>query len=356
VDYGPINYPYESGKYGVDLAVAGNGAKRTLVVYNKTSPISRKIAEYYAKARRIPRVNLIGVETTTAEMMGPTDYRRAIEDNVRFAMAQSKTPIDPIRIGGSDGYSVDATLTSMDLEVSAIPETPKGISEEGFQLAVSKCVNPYGGASERFSAKKYKMVLTTRLDGYSWEDIKQLIDNSVKAKPYKGPFFFDCATNRTGGGYGELQSTMVNANKVLKSQGFNSSIDLGEKFVAPPNALAGYCSWGSNDGKFDGDAYHKLKFLPGALCETFVSTSGRTFLPTKGGQSLIADLIHQGVTGVKGYVSEPFTFALARPDVLFSRYVSGFNLAESFYAASPVIKWKDVVIGDPLCNPYGKDE
>jgi len=31
------------------------------------------------------------------------------------------------------------------------------------------------------------------------------------------------------------------------------------------------------------------------------------------------------------------------------------NLAESFYAASLVAKWKDVVIGDPLCRPYRKD-
>ena len=27
----------------------------------------------------------------------------------------------------------------------------------------------------------------------------------------------------------------------------------------------------------------------------------------------------------------------------------GRNLAESFYAASRFLKWKDVVIGDPLC-------
>ena len=39
---------------------------------------------------------------------------------------------------------------------------------------------------------------------------------------------------------------------------------------------------------------------------------------------------------------------------LFDRYVSGFNLAESFYAASLVTYWKDIVIGDPLCRPYAK--
>ena len=59
-------------------------------------------------------------------------------------------------------------------------------------------------------------------------------------------------------------------------------------------------------------------------------------------------------TGVKGYVSEPYTFALAKPDILFDRYTNGMNLAESFYAASQFLKWKDVVIGDPLCDPYRK--
>ncbi|HCM73924.1 MAG TPA: hypothetical protein DIS87_07280, partial [Armatimonadetes bacterium] len=62
-------------------------------------------------------------------------------------------------------------------------------------------------------------------------------------------------------------------------------------------------------------------------------------------QSLIADLIRGGVTGVKGYVSEPYTFAMADPQVLFDRYTRGYTLAESFYAASPILKWKDLVIG-----------
>ncbi len=35
------------------------------------------------------------------------------------------------------------------------------------------------------------------------------------------------------------------------------------------------------------------------------------------------DLIAQGVTGVKGYVSEPYTYALAKPEILFDRYLRG---------------------------------
>ena len=131
--------------------------------------------------------------------------------------------------------------------------------------------------------------------------------------------------------------------------------DRGKTFAGSRVPLAGYASWGSNDGAFDEGAYRTLAFVPGALAETFVSTSGRSFRPIKdGGQSLVVDLVAQGVTGVKGYVSEPYTIALARADILFDRYTSGRNLAESFYAASPVTHWKDVVVGDPLCAPYRK--
>ena len=116
----------------------------------------------------------------------------------------------------------------------------------------------------------------------------------------------------------------------------------------------GYASWGSNDGRFSIDNYKSIRFAPGALAETAVSTSGRTFLPTTGGQSLIADLIDARVTGAKGYCDEPFLPAIASPTILFDRYTKGWTLAESFYAASRFVAWEDIVIGDPLAMPYGK--
>ncbi len=114
----------------------------------------------------------------------------------------------------------------------------------------------------------------------------------------------------------------------------------------------GYCSWGSNDPKFDLKTYQLLRFAPGGIAETAVSTSARTFLPTTGGQSLIADLIHARVSGVKGYCDEPLLQAIASPSILMDRYTRGWNLAESFYAASRFVGWEDIVIGDPLCAPY----
>jgi uncharacterized protein (TIGR03790 family) len=149
-----------------------------------------------------------------------------------------------------------------------------------------------------------------------------------------------------------MNRSLYLAASMLRTRGAEVLLDTGAGFVAPPVPVMGYTSWGSNDLSFDATAYGALRFHPGALAETFVSTSGRTFRPTTEGQSRIADLVAQGVTGVKGYVSEPFTIALADPGILFDRYISGFTLAESFYAASRMVLWKDVVVGDPLCAPY----
>ncbi len=45
----------------------------------------------------------------------------------------------------------------------------------------------------------------------------------------------------------------------------------------------------------------------------------------------------QRLTGVKGYVDEPFTQAIVFPSVLFDRYTRDRNLAESVYAASALM-------------------
>ena len=37
----------------------------------------------------------------------------------------------------------------------------------------------------------------------------------------------------------------------------------------------GYASWGSNDAKFTSENYLSIRFVPGAIAETAVSTSAR---------------------------------------------------------------------------------
>lgn len=96
-----------------------------------------------------------------------------------------------------------------------------------------------------------------------------------------------------------------------------------------------------------------MSWVDGSIAETAVSTGGRSFtLGTTYGQSLVADLLEDGVSGVKGYVYEPYLTAVGQPSVLFSMYSQGYNFAEANAAANTYISWMGVVVGDPKMAPY----
>lgn len=336
-------------------------AQFVLVIYNRAAPESEEIAKLYADARGVPKRNLLAVETTTNDDISPQDFKSKLCDPVYDYIQKNKLKVDflllcrgvPIRIGVNEGYSVDATLM-LDAHPKwhAKPLEPMKMKLEEEDL--KRCLNPYYNSNDPFDSDKFGMYLATRLDGYSKEDAMALISRSIRAANAKGEFILDASPNAASGGYAQIQKTLVSAADVLNRKSFDVVFDDTTKFLGGFINVMGYAGWGSNDANFDQKLYNSIKFRPGGISETFVSTSARTFRRTTGGQSLIADLIEQGATGVKGYVSEPYTLALAHIDILFDRYTSGRNLAESFYAASPLLKWKDVVIGDPLCAPYAK--
>lgn len=337
-------------------------AHNVLVVWNRNAPESKQIAEAYLKARQVPFKNLLSVSMTTNEEVPTVSYKADLVDPIRDKIKDESLSIDfillirgiPIRLDNGMGYSVDASLM-VDAHPSRKTNPMKPIDQNALtETEVRRCLNPYFQKKQKFSSDDFDMYLVTRLDGYTVADALALIDRSVAAKNVPGPFLLDSSPGKAAPGYVETDKRLSIARDLLKAKGLEPVYDASETYVGSNAPVMGYASWGSNDGSFKQSTYNSLKFLPGAICETFVSTSGRSFRPQTGGQSMIADLIFQGVTGVKGYVSEPFTLALAWADILFDRYTDGYNLAESFFMASPLLKWKDIVIGDPLCAPYKK--
>ena len=96
-----------------------------------------------------------------------------------------------------------------------------------------------------------------------------------------------------------------------------------------------------------------MTWVDGSIAETAVSTGGRSFtIDTTYGQSLVADLLEDGVSGVKGYVYEPYLTAVGQPSVLFNMYSQGFSFAEANAAANTYISWMGVTVGDPKMAPY----
>ena len=95
-----------------------------------------------------------------------------------------------------------------------------------------------------------------------------------------------------------------------------------------------------------------MDWVNGSIADTAVSTGGRSFnWGTAYGQSLIADLLEDGVSGAKGYVYEPYLTAVGLPSTFMPTYASGYNLAESHAAANLYTGWMGVVVGDPRWPP-----
>jgi uncharacterized protein (TIGR03790 family) len=295
---------------------------------------------------------------TDVEECSYKEYAEQLMGPLKQFLAKLNRPIDylvltkgiPIRVreGASGGLSVDSLVVSIDHAEPA--GRPGGV-------ATLMSANPYFNKAERFSHARFGIYLVTRLIGYTRADCLGLVDNSLAAKRRDGPFLLHTGPGHNDEGYKTINEGMRRADEILKSRHMNSILSTGDKFPGDYKDLMGYYSWGSNDLKFDKRAYNSLGFAPGGIAETAVSTRARTFADPKAPwQSLIADLVAQGVTGCKGYVSEPGAAAFAHADILFDRYTAGFNLAESFYMASWHIHWKDRVIGDPLCAPYSNKQ
>ena len=321
-------------------------AAHVLVVQNRASVDSVSISNYYIQKRHIPKSNLCVIICPSVEQCSMQEYLDLIKRPIQLFLAKSSQQIDyivltkgiPIRTneGPAGGFGTDSMLATMDSPEQA-----------------NRIPNPYFGKRERFSHSKFHLYLVTRLDGYTRSDCLKLVDRALDTRPGHGEYLLHLGPGHESGGYKPVNDAMRRAHSILLQRGIDSILDTTSEFPGGQKDLMGYFSWGSNDGKFNRAAYRSMTFASGSIAETAVSTSGRTFQnPDTPGQSLIADLIKEGVTGCKGYVSEPYADSIAHADILFERYTAGFNLAESFYMASVSAHWKDVVIGDPLCAPY----
>jgi len=332
-----------------------------VVVKNLNNADSVAIADYYARKRKLPVENVCEVRCMDVEECSYKEYEEQLMRPLKQFLARLNRPIDyivltrglPIRIheGSGGGLSVDSLLVTMDK--TEMPGFPGGVEP-------MMAGNPYFNKAERFSHARFGIYLVTRLIGYTRADCLRLVDNSLAAKRRDGPFLLHTGPGHNEEGFNVINDGMRHANEILVSRHLAGIFSTADKFPGDYKDLMGYYSWGSNDVKFDKRAYYSLGFAPGGIAETVVSTSARTFANpdwrASGFQSLIADLVTQGVTGCKGYVSEPGGMAMAHADILFDRYTAGYNLAESFYMASWHTHWKDMVIGDPICAPYANEQ
>ena len=358
-------------------AAHAQSAANVMVVINETSPASVRIGEYYVAKRSIPPENVTRVRTAVADELDRAQYEffieRPISENLTRNSTQDRihyivlTKDIPLRVRGSGG--LEGTTASVDSELAVLYQRLLGMPIP----PAGRVPNPYylgdrsPSEAQRFTHRAHDIFLVTRLDGFTVDDVLKLIDRGA-APQRDGVFVLDQRAVLGGNRIGDDWLSAAAAR--LAKNGLEARVQL-ERSKAPATAAQpalGYYSWGSNDVSISSRRL-EVTFAPGALAGMFVSTDARTFKEPpaewnigKWGQqkgyfegspqSLTGDLIRAGVTGVSGHVEEPFLDGSARPQILFPSYVSGFNLAESFYLSIPYLSWQNVVIGDPLCAPF----
>lgn len=352
----------------LEPCLAGGGPKNVLLVVNDNSPLSQRIAQYYMTKRGIPVRNVCHIQCSTNERVSKSECENNIVAPVRNFLSNSAVGdrIDYIVL--TKGIPLEAsyndTLWWGPVSVTSV------LTCVGVPSITSFCTNPYGPTAYPaapiqyfthhlvFSGKSYYIV--TRLDAYTEEQVYRMIDDAVSAMAENGLFLMDGRyENDPNSANGKANTRLRQANHDLLTAGYSTWYDDAAfdssiaEFVGGRQNVIGYFSWGSNETSYALDSYTSNYFLPGSIADGYVSTSGRTFTaPPVYGQSLIADLIPQGLTAGNGYVSEPDVRYASYPNVLFSRYIQGYNMGESFHAATPRLFWKSTTVGDPLMAPY----
>lgn len=350
----------------LSLWAQAQGPENVLIVANVRSPLSKNIAEFYARKRSIPATNICYLQTTAAEIISRDVYEREIAGPVA-ACLKSKGLTEkvlylvttmgvPLGIDGSGGLKGDQA--SVDSELTLLYGVIRG---QKFILS-GAVPNPFFGAREApFRRPAYPIYLVTRLAAYSFEDVRAMIDRSLAATN-RGKVVLDLTSPEDTQGNDWLRTAAILLPEDRVTVDETPAVLTGQKGVI------GYGSWGSNDPNRKTRTTN-FQWLPGGIMTEYVSTNGRTFerppdnwtLSTfriedrlkwfKGSpQSLTADYLAEGATGASGHVFEPYLHLTPRPDHLFPAYLSGRTLAESFYLAIPALSWKNIVVGDPLCR------
>jgi uncharacterized protein (TIGR03790 family) len=381
-----------------------NLQNRVLVIKNTNSPISIAVADDYMLRRNVTKVLNINfndsAQNSDAEFMSFAEYNTLIKTplltflnlhhEIDFIVLTKGIPNKiygaPNKPYGGD-CSVDSQIASLGYENNSttsivnfnIPDSPTNFTGQAY-------ANKFWNSQTPFSHATFGGYLVTRLDGYTQADAIALTTRSLQAEANigitnSGTILLDaCGTfgfdsnftqpnsifpqNYVAGqtinvvddyAYSNFNSDIAFTNNQLSANGINTQYDSNANFIGNVSNLNGYVSWGSNDSNYNPSSYNSLTFRVGAIAETAVSTGARTFLPTNVGQSLIANLVSQGVTGVKGYAVEPLLLGVGSPNILFDRYTKGWTMAESFYASAKLVGWMDVMIGDPICRAYSSN-
>jgi uncharacterized protein (TIGR03790 family) len=219
--------------------------------------------------------------------------------------------------------------------------------------------NPYFRSSESITAASAdpRLLLVTRLDGPSANEVHQMIDDAIAAEK-RGLW---------GWTYVDARGIRDPAYKLADDWLFHiadQSLAYGRPVILDQlealfpsgypmtNAIL-YFGWYSEQpaGALGDPGF---RFSPGAIAVHLHSFSAASVRTSE--HSWAGALIHRGATATLGNVYEPYLALTPTLDIFHDRLLRGMTFAESAYASLLPISWMTTCIGDPLYRPFGKSD
>jgi len=279
----------------------------------------------------------------------------------------------PSPYGSCNAASVDSEISLLGLfhhPLNGVLPNPYYISPvlepgstKGANSSIKKTTSTAGGSPVATTASPSSgnrrksippgLLCVARLDAATVDGVRAMVLDGLRVER-EGLWGFGYIDLRSikSGPYGLGDQSIRLAGESMRRAGIPVlSDDLPETIRAgfPLTDAAAYYGWysGSIDGPFAEPTFH---FLPGAIACHLHSFSASTLRDPA--QGWTGPLVRHGAAASIGNVYEPYIGFTTNFGIFAWSLLAGHNLAESYYAAQPVLSWMTILVGDPLYRPY----
>lgn len=192
----------------------------------------------------------------------------------------------------------------------------------------------------------------SRLDGPSARSAMNLVTSAMRAEEFglAGRAYVD--EDGREGAYQKGNQWMANCASLFEKAGFGLTHDTKKQTFSTDSrfdAPALYAGWYARH--LDGPAaIEGFRFPDGAVAAHLHSFSASPLRSDSKGW--VGPLVHRGVAATFGNVAEPYLDFTHHFDAFFAALLNGWNIADAAYFAQPALSWQNIVVGDPLYQPF----
>lgn len=316
----------------ISLPQTGLMPEDIAVIVNDDDPLSRRIGDYYQRARQIPKANVIHLN------FPPNRSTLSSDEFIKLkAKIDRLTPehVQAFAVAWTAPYRVDCmSLTS----ALAFGFDKKYCADKCEPTAPS----PYFNASGPHPFDAYKVRPAMMLAGATFTGVKDLIDRGI-------------ASDHT---FPKGRAYLLNTSDKARSTRASIFAKTAEEFsgVFPVQTLeADFISERQDvlfyfTGLTEVAMLDTLEFIPGALADHLTSAGG---MLTDSTQMSSLRWLEAGATASYGTVVEPCSFPqkFPSPAVAMFHYAVGASAIEAYWKS---VAWpgQGIFIGEPLAKPF----